>query len=89
MWVVLHADVFFFYVFVGKGECDVLLLCHLDPPSDFFLMWCVTLIDLCMLNNPCETGESHSIVVYYLFHMFLDLVLLGIFVFIFTKDTGI
>ena len=28
-----HPTYIFFYVFVGEGECHVLLLCHLDPAS--------------------------------------------------------
>ena len=37
------------------------------------LMWCMTLIDLHMLNHPCAPGdESHLVVVYDLFHMLLD-----------------
>ena len=36
------------------------------------LMWCITLIDLCMLNHPCD--ESHMVVVYDLFSVLLDLV---------------
>ena len=31
----LHVDVVFFYVFVREGECDVLLLHHLDPPLPY------------------------------------------------------
>ena len=31
---------FFFYVFVGEDEHDVLLLCHLDPPRPHFLIEC-------------------------------------------------
>ena len=57
------------------------------------LMWCITLIDLCMLNHPCDPGTNPTSLWYMIFFMYCWIqvanILLRIFASTFIKDTGL
>ena len=57
--------------------------------SFLLFMWCITLIDLCMLDHPCDYGMNPTWSWCMIFYwIWLANILLRIFASIFIKDTG-
>ena len=54
------------------GFCQMLFVYRDNRLFLTFVMWYMTLIDLHMLNHPCELGAYHLVVVYDLFYVFVD-----------------
>ena len=67
-----HRWIFNFWIFVKTVSASIEMIIGFL----FFnlLMWCITLIDLWILKNPCISEESHFIMVYDSFNVLLYLV---------------
>ena len=86
-WPLLDSDMFSLYPiwweflsWMDDKFCQMPFLCSLRWScvfiSFFLLMWCITLIDLCLLNHPCNIGMSPTWLQFMILSAFTGLSLL-------------
>ena len=85
--------IFFFKSQMGVEFCPMLflhLLKLLHVLDISFLIWCITLVDLYMLNYTCDLGMNPTwswLMIFFMFYwIWFDKILLKIFASPFTKD---